>query len=85
MIEGADMCLGVPGKVVSIENNVVGMPMGNVSFGGVTREVCFAYVPDVQVGDYVIVHVGFALNKVDEAEAQEVFELLKQVDSEMEF
>ena len=70
------MCLGVPGKVISIEPNPLGMTMGKVSFGGVAKEVCLAYVPDAAVGDYVIVHAGFALNKLDEAEAMEVFALL---------
>ncbi len=74
------MCLGVPGKVVKIEENPLGMTMGKVDFAGITKEVCLAYVPDVQIGDYVIVHVGFALNKIDEAEAMEVFEYLKQMD-----
>jgi hydrogenase expression/formation protein HypC len=73
------MCLGVPGKVLSIEPNSIGMTMGKVSFGGVAKEVCLAYVPEAQIGDYVIVHAGFALNKLDEEEAQEVFELLKQM------
>ncbi len=54
---------------------------GKVSFGGVVKEVCLAYVPDVQVGDYVIVHVGFALNKIDEQEAMEVFQLLQQIEA----
>jgi hydrogenase expression/formation protein HypC len=73
------MCLGVPGKVLSIEPNSVGMAMGKVSFGGVAKEVCLAYVPEAEIGDYVIVHAGFALNKLDEEEAMEVFELLKQM------
>ncbi len=73
------MCLGVPGKILSIEPNPLGITMGKVSFGGVTKEVCLAYVPDAQVDDYVIVHAGFALNKLDEQEAQEVFELLRQM------
>ena len=73
------MCLGIPGKVLSIEPNSIGMTMGKVSFGGVAKEVCLAYVPDAAVGDYVIVHAGFALNKLDEAEAMEVFELLKEM------
>ena len=55
------MCLGVPGKVVSKEPNALGMMMGVVSFGGVKKEVCLAYVPEVEVGDYVIVHAGFAI------------------------
>ncbi len=73
------MCLGVPGKILSIESNAFGMTMGKVSFGGVAKEVCLAYVPEAQVGDYVIVHAGFALNKLDEAEAAEVFALLKEM------
>ncbi len=71
------MCLGVPGKIISIEPNPLGITMGKVNFGGVTKEVCLAYVPDAQVDDYVIVHAGFALNKINEAEAQEVFALLR--------
>jgi len=55
------------------------MPMGRVSFGGVAKEVCLAYVPEAAVGDYVIVHAGFALNTLDAEEAQEVFELLRQM------
>lgn len=73
------MCLGVPGRVVSIEPNPLGMTMGRVSFGGIVKEVCLAYTPEVKVGDYVIVHVGFAISQVDEAEAQEVFRLLEQM------
>lgn len=73
------MCLGVPGKILSIEPNPLGITMGKVSFGGVAKEVCLAYVPDAQVDDYVIVHAGFALNKLDEHEAQEVFALLQQM------
>jgi hydrogenase expression/formation protein HypC len=74
------MCLGVPGKVVKIEENPLGMTMGRVDFAGITKDVCLAYVPEVQVGDYVIVHVGFALNKVDEDEAMKVFEYLKEME-----
>ena len=74
------MCLGVPGKVISIEPNPMGMAMGRVNFSGITKEVCLAYVPEVQVGDYVIVHVGFAISTVDEDEAQEVFRFLEQMD-----
>jgi hydrogenase expression/formation protein HypC len=73
------MCLGVPGKVLSIEENPSGMRMGKVSFGGIAREVCLAYVPEAQVGDYVIVHAGFAISKLDEAEAMEVFALLDEM------
>jgi hydrogenase expression/formation protein HypC len=55
------------------------MMMGKVSFGGVAKEVCLAYVPEAQMGDYVIVHAGFALNTMNEEEANEVFELLRQM------
>ncbi len=73
------MCLGVPGKVVSIEESAVDMPMGVVSFGGIAREVCFAYTPDVKPGEYVLVHVGFAISKLDEDHALEVFKTLKEM------
>jgi hydrogenase expression/formation protein HypC len=73
------MCLGVPGKVISLEPDPLGMTMGRVSFGGIIKEVCMAYVPEVGVGDYVIVHVGFAISTVDEAEALQVFEYLRQI------
>jgi hydrogenase expression/formation protein HypC len=73
------MCLGVPGKILSVEQNALGMAMGKVSFGGVTKEVCLAYLPDVGVGEYVIVHVGFAISRISEEEAQETFRLLAQL------
>lgn len=74
------MCLGVPGKVVSIEPDDLGMTMGSVSFGGVLKKVCLAYVPEVKVGEYVIVHVGFAISTIDEVEARQVFDALRQMD-----
>ncbi len=74
------MCLGVPGKVVKIEENPLGMTMGRVDFAGITKDVCLAYVPEVKLGDYVIVHVGFAISIVDEDEAMQVFEYLRQMD-----
>jgi len=74
------MCLGVPGKVVKIEENPLGMTMGRVDFAGITKDVCLAYVPEVELGDYVIVHVGFAISIVDEEEAMQVFEYLRQMD-----
>jgi hydrogenase expression/formation protein HypC len=74
------MCLGVPGKILEIEPNSLGMAMGKVSFGGIAKEVCLAYVPEAQVDDYVIVHAGFAISKLDEAEAMEVFDLLNQME-----
>jgi hydrogenase expression/formation protein HypC len=73
------MCLGIPGKVVELGDNA-GFPMGVVDFGGVRREVCLSYVQnDVGIGDYVIVHVGFAISKVDEAEAERTFEMLREL------
>ena len=74
------MCLGVPGKILEIEVNALGMEMGKVSFGGIAKEVCLAYVPEAQVGEYVIVHAGFPISRLDEAEAMEVFELLNQME-----
>lgn len=74
------MCLGVPGKVIRVEENPLGMTMGRVSFGGITKDVCLAYVPDVREGDYVVVHVGFAISKINEQEAMEVFKFLEEMD-----
>ncbi len=73
------MCLGVPGKVVKTEKNALGMLMGSVSFGGIAKDVCLAFLPDVGVGDYVIVHAGIAISQVDEAEAAATLELLRQL------
>ncbi|HXF05962.1 MAG TPA: HypC/HybG/HupF family hydrogenase formation chaperone [Blastocatellia bacterium] len=74
------MCLGVPGKIISISGDDPLTRMGKVSFGGIIKDVCLAYVPEAQVGDYVIVHVGFAISRLDEQEAQQVFEYLRQMD-----
>ena len=74
------MCLAIPGKVVSISGDNPLVRMGRVDFSGIIKEACLAYVPEVQIGDYVIVHVGFALSKVDEDEAQKIFEYLKEMD-----
>jgi hydrogenase expression/formation protein HypC len=73
------MCLAIPGKVVSISGDDPLTRMGRIDFSGVIKQASLAYVPEVNVGDYVIVHVGFALSKVDEVEAQKVFEYLKQI------
>lgn len=73
------MCLGIPGKVTEIYG-AEGLQMGMVDFGGVRREVCLAYVSDeVETGDYVIVHVGFAISVVDEEEARRTFKLLEEL------
>lgn len=72
------MCLAIPGKVTTIEKN--SQPtMGNVNFAGINRRVCLEWLPDVKVGEYVLVHVGFALTKVDEKEAEETLALLRQM------
>ena len=72
------MCLAIPGKVVKIYSNE-GLQMARVRFGGVTREACLDYVPETQLGDYVLVHVGFALSKVDEEEAARTYKLLEEM------
>ena len=72
------MCLGVPGKVLETYERE-GLRMGKVDFGGVVKEICLSYVPEAKDGDYVIVHVGFALSIVDEAEALETLELLREI------
>lgn len=70
------MCLGVPGQVLSVEPDPLDMTMGKVSFGGIVKRVCLAYVPEVAVGDYVVVHVGFAISRIDETQAREMLEFL---------
>lgn len=74
------MCLAIPGKIERITGDDPLTRMGQVNYGGILKEACLAYVPEAQVGDFVIVHVGFALSRVDEAEAQKVFEYLKQME-----
>lgn len=73
------MCLGIPAKVIEIDDDGGLLRMGKVDFGGVTRQVCLAYVPEAQVGDYVIVHVGFAISRLDEEEAQASLDLLREM------
>jgi len=70
------MCLGIPGRVLSIED-ADGLRMGTVDFGGVRKRACLAYVPETRVGDYVIVHVGFAISRVDEQEAARTLAVLR--------
>jgi len=72
------MCLAVPGKVLTVTGNDIDRA-GRVSFGGIVKEVSLAYVPEARVGDYVLVHVGFAISVMDEAEATQVFKYLKQI------
>lgn len=73
------MCLGIPGRITELRDDR-GLAMGTVDFGGVRREVCLAYVADqVRLGDYVIVHVGFAISRVDEEEARRTYEALREM------
>lgn len=72
------MCLAIPGKVLEKQDRD-GAPIGRVEFGGITREVRLDFVPDVQLGEYVIVHVGFALSKLDAEEAEKTLEMLREI------
>jgi hydrogenase expression/formation protein HypC len=74
------MCLAVPGKILSIAGDEPLLRTGRVSFGGIVKEVNLAYVPEAKLGDFVIVHVGFAISILDEAEANRVFDYLRQMD-----
>ena len=73
------MCLGIPGKVTQIYKTN-GLKMGKVDFGGVVKEACLEYLPDIKVGDYTIIHVGFGISQVDEEEAQQTLALLREMD-----
>jgi len=73
------MCLAVPGKVVSIKGEDPLLRMGTVDFGGIRKDINLSFVPDAEVGDYVLVHVGFALNTIDEREADRVFQYLDEM------
>lgn len=72
------MCLAVPGKIIETYE-AGGLKMGKIDFGGVTREACLAYVPEAEVGDYAIVHVGFAISRLSEQEAMETLDTLRQI------
>lgn len=73
------MCLAVPGKIVSIDESNPDLKMAKVNFGGVSKDVCIQWLDDVNIGDYVLVHVGFALNKVDEKDAEETLRILREM------
>jgi hydrogenase expression/formation protein HypC len=72
------MCLGIPGKLLDAYDTN-GLRMGKVQFGGIVREACLAYIPEANAGDYVVVHVGFAISRVDEEEALRTYELLEDM------
>ncbi|NEE00646.1 HypC/HybG/HupF family hydrogenase formation chaperone [Phytoactinopolyspora halotolerans] len=77
------MCLGIPGQIIEMsERNE--LTMGTVDFGGIRKDVCLTYVPGVTVGDYVIVHVGFAITQVDEDEARRTLDVLRAMDGAVE-
>jgi hydrogenase expression/formation protein HypC len=73
------VCLAIPGKISSLHENL-GVLMARVDFGGITRDACLSYIPDARVGEYVLVHVGFAISKVDEEEAQRTYQYLAEMD-----
>jgi hydrogenase expression/formation protein HypC len=74
------MCLAIPGKLLDVEADANGVLMGRANFGGIVKQVCLEYTPDALPGDYVLVHVGFALGKVDQAEAERTYKLLQEMD-----
>lgn len=72
------MCLAIPGKVIEIMDEN-GLKMGNIDYSGTTQKACLAYLPDIQIGQYVIVHAGFALNAIDEEEAKKTLALWNEI------
>jgi hydrogenase expression/formation protein HypC len=73
------MCLAIPGKLIEIAQDPNGVRMGRANFGGIVKQICLEYAPDAQIGDFVLVHVGFALGKVDEGEAARTYKLLEEM------
>jgi len=73
------MCLAIPGKLIEISENPEGVRMGKANFGGIVKQVCLEYTPEVNTGDYVLVHVGFALSKVDEDVAARTYAMLEEM------
>jgi len=74
------MCLAIPGKLIEISENPEGVRMGKANFGGIVKQVCLEYTPEVNIGDYVLVHVGFALSKVDEDVAAQTYQMLEEME-----
>lgn len=77
------MCLGIPGEVMEIHREK-DLLFGKVRFGGITRTICLEYVPDAQVGEFVVVHVGFAISKIDADEAARSYEVLEEIGATLE-
>ena len=78
------MCLAIPGKLIEISTDANGVRMGKANFGGIVKQVCLEYTPEVEKGDYVLVHVGFALSKVNEAEAARTYQALERMEQLIE-
>jgi len=76
------MCLAVPGQILEIQGDQPEIRIGRVRFGGIMKDVNLAFVPEAQLGDYVLVHVGFAISRIDEAEASRVFAYLQEIDGD---
>ena len=74
------MCLAIPGKIIDVSDDPYGVRMGRANFGGVVKQVCLQYTPEVQLGDYVLVHVGFALGKIDAEEAERTYQALAEME-----
>jgi hydrogenase expression/formation protein HypC len=74
------MCLAIPGKLIEIKQDSSGVRMGKANFGGIVKQVCLEYTPEVELGDYVLVHVGFSLSRVNEDEAVRTYKLLEEMD-----
>ena len=74
------MCLAIPGKLIEVSEDAHGVRMGKANFGGIVKQVCLEYTPEANAGDYVLVHVGFALGKVDEGEAARTYQLLEEME-----
>ncbi|MDQ2842471.1 MAG: HypC/HybG/HupF family hydrogenase formation chaperone [Acidobacteriota bacterium] len=73
------MCLAIPGKISGLHDNA-GVPMARVEFGGIMRDACMSYLPEARIGDYVLVHVGFAISRLDEEEAARTYQYLAEMD-----
>lgn len=76
------MCLGIPGKILETFDRD-GLPYGRVDFGGIRKEICLAYTPEAVAGEYVLVHVGFAISRLDEAEAEENLRLIREIEGSL--
>ena len=74
------MCLAIPGRLIEVSEDAHGVRMGKANFGGIVKQVCLEYTPEANAGDYVLVHVGFALGKVDEDEAARTYKLLEEME-----